>query len=233
VDAPTRAAVMASLSTYPSAPATILSKLKGTDSPPSSAASTQNAAGIQDLNEIFFAAEAEERRQILTNFEAATEASVRHPAPASNEVIRRLETAALQHNVGEFSRMLERALGISHMLAERITRDRSGEPIVIAAKTLGMKAPVLQRILLFLNPGIGQSVERVYDLARLFDDLKPQAAERMLAIWRKAGGQSQPVHETMHWDDEHRSARSLSTPASQRIVQDRNEQPSRFKTGQR
>ena len=69
--------------------------------------------------------------------------------------------------------MLERALGISQALAERIARDHSGEPIVVAAKALGMQAAVLQRILLFLNPAIGQSVERVYDLARLFDELMP------------------------------------------------------------
>ncbi len=99
----------------------------------------------------------------------------------------------MQRNTGEFSRMLERALGISHALAERIARDHSGEPIVVAAKALGMKAAVLQRILLFLNPAIGQSVERVHDLARLFDELTPEAAERMVAIWRKTGAQSQPV----------------------------------------
>ena len=74
-------------------------------------------------------------------------------------MIRRLEAAALQRNAGEFSRMLERALGISRELAERVARDHSGEPIVVAAKALGMTAAVLQRILLFLNPVIGQSVE--------------------------------------------------------------------------
>ena len=59
---------------------------------------------------------------------------------------------------------------------------------MVAAKALGMTAAVLQRILLFLNPAIGQSVERVYDLARLYDELTPAAAERMLTIWRQAGG---------------------------------------------
>jgi hypothetical protein len=129
--------------------------------------------------------------------------------------------------------VLERALGISHTLAERVARDHSGEPIVVAAKALGMKAAVLQRILLFLNPVIGQSVERVHDLARFFDDLRPQAADRMVAIWRKTGGPSRPVHEPMYWEDERRSARSLSTPAQHHAVQDRHEQTSRFKTGQR
>ena len=143
----------------------------------------------------------------------------------------------MQHNAGEFSRILERALGISHALAERVTRDQSGEPLVIAARALGMTAAVLQRILLFLNPLIGQSVERVHDLARLFDDLAPEAAERMLGIWRKTGTQSRPVHESVHepvhYNDERRGARSLATPSLQRVARGREELPSRFKSSGR
>jgi hypothetical protein len=233
VDAPTLAAVIASLSTYSGAPATILRKLSGTEFPLSSAVSIQNEAETDDLVELFFAAAAEERRLILSNLDVAAEVPARRPASASSEVIRRLETAALQHNTGEFSRTLERALGISHALAERVARDHSGEPIVVAARALGMTAAVLQRILLFLNPVIGQSVERVHDLARLFDELRPEAAECMLAIWRKTGVRSRPIHEPVLWDDERRNARSLSIPAQNRKVQGRHEQPSRFKTSGR
>jgi uncharacterized protein (DUF2336 family) len=232
VDAPTRAAVAASLSAYPAAPAAILRKLAGTAAMPGSDAPAQIEAKTtyrHDLVELFFAARAEERWLILTNLDVVAETAARPPAPASSEVVRRLENAALQRNPGEFSRILERALGINRALAERIARDYSGEPIVIAAKTLGMKAAVLQRILLFLNPVVGQSVERVYDLARLYDELTPAAAERMLAIWRQSGGQSQPRHEPVHWDDERRDARSLSTPAHHRAVRG-SEQPARFKT---
>jgi uncharacterized protein (DUF2336 family) len=215
VDAPTRAAVVASLSTYPAAPAAILRKLADTLPPPGSDSPTRAESESHDLVEMFFAADSEERRLILANLDVAAEATSRRPAPVANELIRRLETAALQRNTGEFGRVLERALGISHALAERIARDHFGEPIVVAARALGMKAAVLQRILLFLNPVIGQSVERVHHLARLFDELAPEAAERMLAIWRKAGGQSRPVYEAAHWDDERHRARSPSTPARQ------------------
>jgi hypothetical protein len=231
VDAATRAAVVASLSTYPAAPAAILRKLTGIESLAGSDASTKNEAATDDLVNLFFAAGAEERRMILTNLDVATATPARRQALASSEVNRRLETAALQRNAGEFSRMLERALGISLALAERIARDHSGESIVVAARALGMQAAVLQRILLFLNPVIGQSVERVHDLAHLFDELRPETAERMLAIWRKAGGRSRPVHEPVHWDDERRSARSLSTPTRHRVVRGCDDQPSRFKTG--
>ena len=234
VDQPTRAAVAASLSVYPPAPSTILRRLAGDVSSAGSDASTPAAEAdteTNDLIELFFAAGAEERRLILTNLDLAGRAEARRPAPASSEVIRRLEAAALQHNAGEFSRMLERALGLSRELAERVARDPSGEPIVVAAKALGMTAAVLQRILLCLNPVIGQSVGRVYDLASLFDEITPQAAERMLAIWRKGGKPARPVHQPVHWDDERRSARSLVSPATHRVDRARKPQPSRLKTG--
>ena len=228
VDAPTRAVVTATLSNYPGAPATVLQKLGGRELALDFNAPIPNEAATDDLVEMFFAAGADERRLVLSNLDAAATAPVRRPPATSSEVIRRLETAALQHNAGEFGRILARALGISHALAERVTRDQSGEPLVIAARALGMTAAVLQRILLFLNPVIGQSVERVHDLARLFDDLAPEAAERMLGIWRKTGTQSRPVHEPVHYDDERRGARSLATP-SQRTGRGRDKLASRFK----
>jgi uncharacterized protein (DUF2336 family) len=220
VDAPTRAAVAASLANYSAAPAAILHKLGHAETLP---------LGTGDLIEQFFAANADERRAILANLDVLT-APPRPSAPPAGELIRRLENAALQHNVGEFSRVLERALGVSAALAERITRDPSGEPIVVAAKALGMPAAVVQRVLLFLDPVIGQSVERVHDLARLFDNVTPEAAARMLAIWRDAAqSQSQPkrTYEPVHWDDERRSARSLATSTVRRRVTRSDDQPSR------
>ncbi len=230
-DAPTRAAVLASLSAYLAAPGAILRKLADAGSNLGRDDPARTRTETHDLVDLFFAAEAEERRLILTNLDVAAETATRRPLPASSEVIRRLETAALQRNTGEFSRMLERALGISRELAERIARDHSGEPIVIAARALGMKAAVLQRILLFLNPAIGESIERVYDLARLFDELTSEAAERMVTIWRTTGKRSRPAHAPVYWDDERRSARSLSTPAPHHSVQRRDEKRSQFKTG--
>ena len=85
--------------------------------------------------------------------------------------------------------MLERGLSVERELATRIVHDASGEGIVVAAKALGMKADVLQRILLFLNPAIGQSVERVFELAQLYDEITWSAAEqhgRDLAAERRA-----------------------------------------------
>lgn len=229
-DAATRTAILTRLSAYPAAPVAILRKLTGFGSDAEDANTAQAKIETQDLVELFFAATAEERRLILGNLDAAGSVPGRI-SPTSSEVIRRLEAAALQRNSGEFSRMLERALGISRELAERVTRDHSGEPIVVVARALGMKAAVLQRILLFLNPAIGQSVERVYHLANLFDELTSDSAERMVEIWRRAGSRSRPAYAPAHWDDERRSARSLVAPGPRRNVQRRNEQPPQLKSG--
>jgi hypothetical protein len=231
VDAPTRAAVAVRLAGYPGAPAAVLQRLGGAvtagePDPPSQPKSEP------DLADLFFAASPDERRLILTNLDVVAGAEGRRP-PVASDIILRLETAALQHNAGEFSRSLERALRISGALAERITRDASGEPIVVAAKALGMKAAVLQRVLLFLNPQVGQSVERVYGLARLYDELSPAAAECMLAIWQQTGGQRKPRHEPLHWDDVHRSARSQASHTGHRVTRNREPLPSRVRSNDR
>jgi hypothetical protein len=233
VDATTLAVVAERLAAYPAAPAAILGRLGIPSSRPAAPAPAQTAAkpaAVDNLLEIFFAAKSEERRLILTNLEVTAEAVPQRQAPASSEVIRRLESAALRRNPGEFSRMLERALGVSRGLAERIAHDPSGEPIVVAARALGMTAAVLHRILLFFNPAIGQSVERVYDLANLYDELSPAVGERMITIWRGASGRPLPAHEPVHWDDERRDARSLSTPARYRSDRGRIGQPTQVKT---
>jgi len=235
VDAPTRAAVAARLSTYPSAPAAIRRKLASfgpLPDPATTAGAPERPAG-HDLLELFFTASAEERCLILTNLDVASETQGRRAAPVSSDVMRRLENAALQRNCGEFGRILERALGINRALAERIVRDNSGEPLVVAAKGLAMTAAAFQRVLLFLNPVIGQSVARVFDLAHLYEELTPAAAGRMIDIWRQAGGGTQVRHEPVYWDDERRDARSLSTPARQRAVRSRELEPSRFRAGER
>lgn len=239
VDAPTRAAVASRLAAYPGAPAAVLHRLGDIVAPaepaPPSEPESEPKSELQaepELAELFFAASSDERRLILTNLDAVAGAGQRRP-PVASDVILRLETAALQHNAGEFSRTLERALGISGALAERITRDASGEPIVVAAKALGMKAEALQRVLLFLNPQVGQSVERVYGLDRLYDELTPAAAERMLAIWQPAGGQRKLRHEPLYWDDVHRNARSQASPAGHRVTRNREPLPSRIRSNDR
>ena len=232
VDAATRSAVANRLATYPNAPVAVLRRLIELATPGAKAVPDIPAAaksGSPDLTEEFFAANAQERRLILSHLESLNEAVPRRAAAAVSEVIRRLETAALQRNPGEFARMLERVLGISRSIADRVTRDDSGEPLLVAAKALGMPAAVFQRVLMFLNPTVGQSVERVFELAQLFNDIHPAAAERMVAIWRQTTVTPPRSHAPVYWDDERRGARAAATPAPRAAASRREQNNPRFK----
>ena len=97
-------------------------------------------------------------------------------------------------------------------------QDPSGEPLVVACKALGMPAAALQRILLFLNPVIGQSVGRVYELAQLFDEMSLEAALQMLSIWRASAPARKLLHEPVTADDDSRGARQFANPAARRVA---------------
>lgn len=231
VDASTRQTVAARLAGYAAAPAPILRALTAAGAQPRPEPVPPRAAppARPDLAELFFGANPEERRLILINLDWAAERAARAPLPG--DALQRLEHAALQRNGAAFNQFLAAALGIAPAVAERITRDHSGEPIVVAAKALDIPAAVLQRILLFLNPVVGQSVARVYELARLYDEITLNAAQRMLAIWRQNGAPRKPAHAPAHYDDERRRARSAATPGEHRATRDRNPLPSRHSKG--
>lgn len=245
VDEQTRAAVSHSLSDYPAAPVAVLNKLASLRSPPvddltlplpfdlppvaspplapgDKAQAGRDAEG-DDLADLFFSAGSEDRRLILLNLDVIGQPPARIAGSASAESVRLLEMVALKQNAGAFAETLARALGIPRGLAERIVGDASGEPIVIAARSLGMKAAVLQRILLFINPAVGQSVQRVFDLADLFEELSPTAADRMVAIWRTAAPPAarKPSYQPIYQDDTARSVRTSSghdeRPTAERI----------------
>src|SRR4029078_11531257 len=91
------------------------------------------AAPADELSELFFAANAEERRLILLNLPYAEIAPAEPIAPAiALESAHRLESAARGHNSELFAREIERVLGIARAHARRLYEDPSGEPIVVA-----------------------------------------------------------------------------------------------------
>jgi hypothetical protein len=150
-------------------------------------------AGTQaaELSELFFAADSGERQHILLNLEYAAHVSDGVIPTRTNEIVARLEGAALAHNVDAFTREVESAFGISGRLARRIVCDELGEPIVVVAKALRAPRAVLERILLFVNPRIGQSVQRVYELATRYDEISTPAAAYLVAIWQAADPREQ------------------------------------------
>jgi hypothetical protein len=190
VDAPTRAAVLKTLSAYPAPPAAVMQRLQPRDGERAMPAATQIPTRVRgpaaiELCELFLSADPEERRLILANLQYASLPPAEPIAAATAAAaVGRLETAALSHNTKAFAQELEASLGLSSELALRLIADDSGEPVVIVARALSMPPDMLQRILLCLNPAISQSVLRVYELAQLYDEIEPQAALRLITIWR-------------------------------------------------
>ena len=162
------------------------------------------------IGEYFLHAGSSERRLLLANLEDGTlGASEKTFAAVSEDAIRRLEAAAMQRRPDEFVRGLELSLRIPAHRAQQIVHDDTGEPIVVAAKALQMPSDILLRILLFLNPVIGHSVERVFDLVNLYDQLSAEAALHLVSSWQNALASDRRTarYQPLHWNDEARGAR--------------------------
>jgi hypothetical protein len=218
VDAKTRAMIAGKIEGYPNAPAAVRQRLlkdhivcktpeetakepakETTDnktakeaSGPASEPTSRSKAKALELNELFFACNAEERRLILLNLTYAPIAPADPiDAAAAQSAVQHLEASALAHQTQRFAGDLGRVLSISRTQALRLINDPGGEPIVVAAAALQMPAAVLQRILLCLNPAISRSVQRVYDLSLLHEELKAASALRLVALWQAADREAQ------------------------------------------
>jgi|GraSoiStandDraft_9_1057307.scaffolds.fasta_scaffold139946_2 hypothetical protein len=213
-DLSTRTAVARRLAHYTSPPRRVLERLAAdnalangqrhwgrvvlNDRLPSPTAVTVEIATA--LNELFFAADPDERRLILLNLDVVA------PFPAermnlSNEegLSRRLEAAALSRNREAFAQHLAQALHISRTQARRVADDDLGESIVTAAKALNIRRGALYRILLFVDAG--RSVARVQALTELHHELPMQTAEHMVAIWQSLPKRPVERHQPLLWND--------------------------------
>jgi hypothetical protein len=219
VDAQARAAAAERLKAHGAAPAAVLERLAelaGPAHPPSSAMSAgagptplpDNAfapapanpadadrAAAARFSEMFFAADHAGRKAILLQLE--TGAAISSPLTRADAAaaVARLDAAALKGRPFEFVREIEQTLGIPRVYSEKIVTDSSGEPMLIVAKALDMPSDVLQRILLLVNPAIGMSVRRVFDLSAMYEILGQQSALRMIVLWRHGGAARMPLHQ--------------------------------------
>lgn len=138
-----------------------------------------------EISDMFFAASASERAQILHNLnETPLKASARIPAHRANRAIHILQMAAFAQDAENFALELGEALILPSRIAIQVTNDPGGEPLACAMKALEMPSPEFQRVLLFLNPAFGASVNDVYRISRLYDRLTERSALVMLAAWR-------------------------------------------------
>jgi hypothetical protein len=138
-----------------------------------------------EISDIFWRASASERAAILHNLqETPLRASARIPAARARRAIETLEMAAFAEDVGNFTLEMAEALILPWQVATQVVSDPGGEPLACAAKALDMPAAVFQRVLLFLKPEFGTSVNTVYRLSRLYERLSERSALVMLAAWR-------------------------------------------------
>jgi hypothetical protein len=242
VDDATRAAVRARLAIYPGAPVAILAQLglkpSGTDEPaslvgdvparlPASGPEQTETQGAMpstlamqpkdaaEIHDMFFRANGRERAAILHNLgETPLKPSPRIPESRAVRAIETLEMAAFASDVESFAIELGESLILPARMAAQVVDDPGGEPLACAARALGMPSAVFQRILLFLKPEMGSSVQTVYRLSRLYDTLSERSALIMLAAWRGSMMvTSRAKHRPVLHDDDRQRARGAGLPA--------------------
>jgi hypothetical protein len=250
VDDTTRAAVRARLSIYPNTPMPIAYKLGlrqpdpellplagpiETASPslvPSSRPHSEEAHRIAaqltlqpddaaQINDMFLAAGPSERAQILHNLaDAPLRPAARVSGARAELAVKALEMAAYAVDPENFARELSEVLILPLSVSERIVQDEGGEPMACAVKALGMPGPMFERVLMFLDPTLGASVNRVYRLSRLYDNLSERAALIMLAAWRgNAVAVTRAKYRPTLYDDERQRARGAAASPARPAVQ--------------
>jgi len=180
--------------------------------PPRPSALAMEPHDAFELNSMFFAADGSERVQILHNLASAP---LRPAAPVdvsrAERSIAALEHMALEADMIGFVEELAQVLMLPTRLAQQIADDASGEPLACAARALGMSCEIYQRIILFLDPELGASVQRVYRLSRLYDTLSERVALIMLAAWRGTSLASMRTrHQPALYHDERQRARAAT-----------------------
>ncbi len=243
VDDATRAAVRARLSIYPHTPPAILHQLMlspvRSDAPLPLAASvvaetappirrpptdaqlraastmTMEPKDAADISAMFFAANRSERGLILVNLlSTPLKPSARILESRAARAIAALEAAAFAADTEAFTRELAAALMLPAGITADVVADAGREPLACALKALGMHADVFQRVLLFLDPAFGQSVQNVYRLARFYDVLSERASLIMLAVWRGASmASTRARYKSSLYDDDRGRVRATSPQA--------------------
>lgn len=230
VDEATRSAVIAKLTIFPGTPVWLLQEIGRLPQTQASAAAHEPiavAVGAVETNtslpeaearpqpvaqaaepaatsigERFLRATSAERQELLLQLEE-TETQAREPSwfRSRPRMVERLEAAAQEREVHEFARELQQSFGLSSRIADTIVNDPGGEPLLVVARAAGMQEDVLLRVLLLLNPAIGQSVERVFSLYRLYPRIGLAAVAPIMTSWREESRTPRPRYQPLHAPD--------------------------------
>jgi hypothetical protein len=240
VDDATRAAVRARLAVYPGTPVEVARKLGlkpaspdqhvplAPEIPaissavppvkPSSEVQLRMASNLSmqptdaaEISDMFFHASTGGRVLILYDLhDSQLRASARIPAGRAARAIETLEMAAFAADIENFTLELGDALILPSRIAAQVVNDPGGEPLACAAKALDMPSAVFERVLLFLNPEFGSSVNYVYRLSRLYDRLSERSALVILAAWRGSTmAAARAKYRSSLYDDERHRVRSV------------------------
>jgi hypothetical protein len=244
VDDATRAAVRARLAIYPGTPAEVARRLGlkpanpdqlvpvASEIPVSHPAAApvrapteaqlrmQSNLSMQpkdaaEINDMFSRASSSERALILHNLqETPLRASARIPAARARRAVETLEMAAFAVDIENFTLELGETLILPWRVAADVVNDPGGEPLACAARALDMPGAVFQRVLLFLKPEFGSSVQTVYRLSRLYERLSERSALIMLAAWRGSTlAVARAKFRPSLYDDERNRARAAPAQA--------------------
>jgi hypothetical protein len=126
---------------------------------------------------------AERRATLLRLSAVAIDAPLAPPAP---DLVRRLMRHAVLRRRDAFGAEMGGALGLEPRVAAQVADDPDGEPLVVAARALGLAEDALAQLLLLLNPAIGESYDKVVRLRELYRRVSPEAAAAVVAEWRSA-----------------------------------------------
>jgi len=120
--------------------------------------------------------------------------------------------AAFAEDLDNFTLELGEALILPSRIAADVVNDPGGEPLACAMRALDVSSAAFQRILMFLNPEAGSSVNYVYRLSRLYDRLSERSALVMLAAWRGSTmAVARAKYRSALYDDERHRVRAAST----------------------
>jgi hypothetical protein len=172
----------------------------------------KDAAEIYDM---FFRANASERVTILHSLaDTPLKAAPQIPQARALRAVETLEMAAFAADLENFTLEVGESLILPARVAAQIVDDPGGEPLAAAMRALDMPGPVFERVLLFLKPEFGNSVQTVYRLSRLYDRLSERSALVMLAAWRGATlATARAKYRPALYDDERQHARAGSGSA--------------------
>ncbi|MBZ0217913.1 MAG: DUF2336 domain-containing protein [Fimbriimonadaceae bacterium] len=147
------------------------------------------------LGRLFWTADSDLRHQILdsnisqSNVPSDEMNSLKYAPIRVSGLIERREAlqglAALltSQRLNEFQIFLAQMLGISRRLAMRITSDPGGEPFAIACKAAAFPGNAFTTLLLLYNPQVSQSVQRVYALSDLYEELSSDVCWTFMEMW--------------------------------------------------